>query len=320
MSKHFLVTGALGCIGSWVVRRLVRAGIEVTAYDLATDPYRLRLIMTPVEVDEVNFARGDITDLEALISLGETAGITDIIHLAALQVPACKADPALGARVNVVGTINVFEAALRLGIERVVYASSVAVYGTKEDYESDLIQRDDPLNPRTLCGAYKQANETTARVYWWDYGLTTIGLRPYVIYGPGRDQGMTSTATKAMLAAAAGLPYHISYGGRCGMQYADDVGRLFVEAAQVPFKGADVFNIQGSVVDMTEVVGAIEGAVPAVQGQITFEPTPLPFPAGQNDARLRELLGSVRYTPLKEGVATTIDTFRAALAAGRITL
>ena len=204
------------------------------------------------------------------------------------------------------------------GLTRVVYASSVAAYGPKEDYPESLIRHDDPLNPRTLYGVYKQANEATARVYWGDHNISSIGLRPYVIYGPGRDQGMTSTPTKAMLAVAAGRPYHITYGGRFGMQYAEDVARLFVQALDVPFEGADVFNIAGSIVDMSEVVSAIEAAVPAARGTITYEPTPLPFPDGQDDTQLQALLGPFETTPLEVGVAATIATFRGALVDGRI--
>jgi UDP-glucuronate 4-epimerase len=314
---HFLVTGALGCLGSWVVRNLVKDGVAVTAFDLGSDPYRMKLMMSPDEVNAVRFVNGDIADLAALEAVIAGHGVTDVIHLAALQVPACKANPSLGARVNVVGTINVFEAARKAGLKRVVYASSVAVYGLREEYAA-LIQHDDPLRPRTLYGAYKQANEATARIYAWDYGLSSIGLRPYVIYGPGRDQGMTSTPTKAMLAVAAGQPYHITYGGRCGLQYVDDVARMFIEAARAPFEGAEVYNIRGSVVDMTEVIAAIEAAEPAARGTVTFESSPLPFPDGQDDGALQELLGGVSYTPLKEGVARTIALFKEALAAGKL--
>jgi len=317
MRRHFLVTGALGCVGSWVVRHLVKDDVPVTALDLGTDPYRMRLMMTADELDDVKFVRGDITDLDAFETVVRDNGITDIIHLAALQVPACKASPSLGARVNVVGTVNVFEAARRAGLARVVYASSVAAYGLREEYAA-LIRHDDPLKPRTLYGAYKQADEAVARIYAWDHGLSSIGLRPYVIYGPGRDQGMTSTPTKAMLAVAAGQPYRITYGGRCGMQYVDDVARLFVDAARVPFEGAGVYNIQGSVVDMADVVAAIEKASPAACGTVTFDPTPLPFPDGQDDGALQKLVGGFDYTPLEAGVARTIALFKEALAAGKV--
>jgi nucleoside-diphosphate-sugar epimerase len=320
MTEHerFLVTGALGCLGAWVVRTLVREGTAVYGFDLAADPHRMALLMTDAELAQVPLIQGDITDRDALVDAMRAHGITDVIHLAALQVPACRANPPLGGRVNVVGTINVFEAAKAVGLERVVYASSVAVYGPSEAYETSLLTPDAPLDPHTLYGATKQANEAMARIYGWDDGVSSIGLRPYVIYGPGRDQGMTSAPTQAMLAAAAGRPYHISYGGRFGMQYAGDVADLFIAAARVPFTGAEVYNIQGHVVHMREVVAAIEAAVPEVEGAITFESQPLPFPDGQEDQPLRELMGSIRTTPLAEGVARSIATFRAALEDGRL--
>jgi nucleoside-diphosphate-sugar epimerase len=318
MSDHFLITGAMGCIGAWVVRNLVQEGTQVTVFDLSDNPHRLRLIMTPEELARVRFVRDDITELAPVERAFQEGAVTHVIHLAALQVPFCKADPVMGAKVNVVGTVNVFEAARRLGLKRVVYASSVAVYGLSDEYPEDVIGNDAPLRPRNLYGVYKQANEGTARIYWQDHGLSSLGLRGYTIYGPGRDQGMTSSPTKAMLAAAAGQPYHITYGGRSGMQYVDDVAKIFIQAARVSFEGAEVFNMRGSVVDMTEVIAAIEAAEPAVRGRLTHDPKPLPFPSGTDDAALRAVFGQVPDTPLAAGVGETIALFKGALAEGKI--
>jgi UDP-glucuronate 4-epimerase len=316
--ERFFVTGALGCIGAWTVRSLVRAGTPVVVFDLGSDPHRLQLILTPDELDSVQFVQGDITDLDAVERSLKETGATHVIHLAALQVPFCRADPALGARVNVVGTVNLFEAARRAGVGRIVYASSVAVFGMSDEYPEDLLDETASLAPRNLYGVYKQANEGTARIYWLDHGLSSIGLRPHTLYGPGRDQGMTSGPTKAMLAAAAGHPYHIPYGGRSGMQYAEDVARIFIQAAQTPFAGAEVFNMRGSVAEMADVIGAIEDAVPAARGTITFDPKPLPLPAGLDDTRLRTLLGALPDTPLVDGVQATVAIFQQALADGRL--
>ena len=126
-----------------------------------------------------------------------------MIHLAALQVPFCRADPPLGARVNVVGTVNVFEAVARRA-ERmgpVVYASSVAAYDALEDRAAAPAMQG---VPSTLYGVYKRANEGTATVYAQERETPSVGLRPHTVYGPGRDQGLTSAPTTAMLAAAAG--------------------------------------------------------------------------------------------------------------------
>lgn len=316
--KPFLLTGALGCIGAWVARTLVLRGAEVTVLDVSDDAHRMRLIMQPEQIAAIRFIKGDITRMEDVEAALASARAKHIIHLAALQVPFCRADPPLGARVNVVGTVNVFEAARRAVLPRVVYASSVAVYGISEDYPEEIVGDRDSLRPRTHYGVYKQANEGTARIYWWDNSLSSIGLRPHTVYGPGRDQGMTSAPTKAMLAAAAGLPYRVGFGGRFGMQYARDVAETFVACALVPFEGAAVFNLRGSVVSMGEVVAAIESAEPSSAGRITWEERALPVPRGQDDSALNELLGGVPSTSLEVGVAESISLFRSALDRGLI--
>ena len=317
--ERFLVTGALGCIGAWVVRNLIQDGAAVTVFDLASDPHRMKLIMSEEELAQVRFISGDVTDLKAVEAAFAESGATQVIHLAALQIPSCKANPPLGAQINVVGTVNIFEAAKRAGLDRVVYASSAAVYGPKEEYPEGPISHEAVPRPRTYYGVYKQANEGTARVYWLDDGLSSIALRPYVVYGPGRDQGLTSAPTKAMLAAVLGQPYHILYGGRFDMQYVDDIARTFIQAATVPFEGADVFNLRGSVVHMREIIAAIETVEPTSQGQISFDDKPLPFPFEMDNSPLAAALGPPPYTPLPEGVAATIATFKEAIAAGRLT-
>jgi nucleoside-diphosphate-sugar epimerase len=202
-----------------------------------------------------------------------------------------------------------------------VYASSVAVYGRQDEYNAPLLPHDAPLHPHNHYGVYKQANEGTARIYWQDDGVASIGLRPYTIYGPGRDQGVTSTPTQAMLAAARGESYHISFGGYNGFQYADDVAKIFIQAARTPFQGAEVFNLKGAVAHMRDVVAAIEAAEPGARGQISFDERPLALPEGTEDGSLRGLLGNdIADTPLVEGVAQTIIHFRQALADGRLAM
>jgi nucleoside-diphosphate-sugar epimerase len=315
---RFLVTGAMGCIGAWAVRCLAREGAAVATFDLAGDPHRLRLIMDDDELARIQFITGDITDLGTFEAAVKETGATHLIHLAGLQVPFCKADPPLGARVNVLGTVNVFEAAKRAGLRRVVYASSIAVYGLSEEYPEGPISHDALPRPRTHYGVYKQANEGTARIYWLDDGIASIGLRPYIVYGPARDQGMTSQPTKAMLAAALGRPHHIPFGGRSVYQYAEDTARAFIQAARAPFAGAEAFNLGGSVAHVRDVIAAIETTEPSSRGQITFDDTPLPFPAEMDGAPLEAAIGPLPVTPLEVGVRETVGLFRRAAAAGRL--
>jgi len=317
-NDRFLITGALGCIGAWTVRNLVREGTPVVVFDLASDPRRLKLIMSDDELARVTFVTGDITDLEALERALDDHAITRVIHLAALQIPFVRANPPLGARVNVVGTVNVFEAVARRRdrIGSLVYASSAAVYDAVDAGESGVVAHGATGHPTTLYGVFKQANEGTARVYWQDAQVASIGLRPYIVYGPGRDQGLTSSPTKAMVAAALGKPYHIPYGGRAAYQYADDVARTFIACARAPFQGAEIFNLGGSVATMGEIVAAIEAAAPEVRGLITFDDKPLPFPEAFDAAPLEQVIGALPFTPLAQAVADTIALFRERIAAG----
>ena len=275
--------------------------MPVVSLDLGDDPHRLRLIMTPERLEQVTFLRGDVTDLAAVERALAEHGITHVVHLAALQVPFCKADPPLGARVNVVGTVSLFEAVKRGGLATTVaFASSAAVYN--EGLE---------IAPKTHYGVYKLANEGTARVYWRDDGVPSIGLRPFCVYGPGRDQGMTSTPTQAMLAAVRGEPYRISFGGRTQLHYAPDVARAFIEASRTRVEGAAVYALGGPSVHMSEVVAAIEAAAPEAAGTITFEDVALPFP--------EQLSGEIFDTPmtqLADGVRETIELFRRAAGPG----
>jgi len=316
--ERFFVTGALGCIGAWVVRELILDGMPVAIYDLGGSLHRLRLILDDDQINSIQVIQGDICDDAAVERAVKDTGATSIIHLAALQVPFCKATPAQGARVNVVGTVNVFEAAKRSGITQVVYASSIAVYGMSEEYPDGVVNDASHHHPRNLYGVFKQANEGTAQIYWQDDGIASLGLRPYVVYGPGRDQGLTSGPTRAMLAATRGESFHIPFGGRCVYQYVRDVARAFIQSARTPFQGADVFNMRGAVVAMDEIVAAIEQAEPAASGRISFADQPLALPTDVDDSRLRAALGALAETSLEAGVKQTLQIFRDALANNRL--
>jgi nucleoside-diphosphate-sugar epimerase len=318
-TERFLITGAMGCIGAWAVRNLVREGVPVIAFDLAGDPRRLKLIMTPDELAQVTFVQGDLTDLPPLERVLDVHTVTHIIHLAALQLPFVKAEPPLGARVNVVGTVNVFEAVARRKkrISRIVYASSVAVYDAADAGEPGaVVQHNTIEHPTSLYGVFKQANEGTARIYWQDQRVASIGLRPACVYGPGRDQGITSAPTKAMFAAAARQPFHIPYGGRGEFQYADDVAKTFIACARAPFEGAEIFNLHNSVAHMSELVAEIEATTPEARGQITFSEPGFPSPEEFDAGPLVELIGPLPHTPLREGIAATVALFRERMASG----
>jgi nucleoside-diphosphate-sugar epimerase len=320
VADKFLIIGALGCIGAWTAKRLLDEGAGVVSYDLPGDPHRLKLIMPGNQLDEITFIDGDVLDQAALERAVKDNGVNHIVHLAALQVPSVRANPVLGMRINVVGTTTVFEVAqkFRGQVESVVYASSVAVYGPASDYPPGPIAYDAPLLPTTLYGVTKEANEGTAEVYWQDYSVRSVGVRPAYVYGPGRDVGMTSTPTKAMLAAAAGRPYHISFGGTGFFQHADDVAKALIQSARAKVDGAPCFNLGGTRVSMTDVIDAITAAAPESAGTITAETNQLPFPDEYDGAPLDQAVGPIGWRSFVDGTRQTIEQFKEAIAAGRL--
>jgi len=307
-AERTLVTGALGCIGAWTIRALLDDGEEPVGYDLGGEPHRLRLVTTPDELAQVELVDGDVADLDALERVLDERGITRVIHLAALQVPFCRADPVLGARVNVVGTVNVFEAVKRRldRIPGVVYASSAAVFAPDDPSPAP---ETGGTRPMTHYGVYKLANEGAARVYWADDGVPSVALRPFVVYGPGRDQGITSTPTQAMLAAARGEGFEITFGGVAQYDYAPDVARALVQASRAVREGAGAFNFPGVTAPMPEVVAAIEAAAPEVAGRITWVDQALPFPEQLEHGGLEGAIGPIRQTSLADGVRETVELF-----------
>jgi nucleoside-diphosphate-sugar epimerase len=300
-----------------VVKRLLAVGERPVVYDLGDDPWRLRMIVGPERLHDVIMVRGDIADRETIAHVVDRHAITHIIHLAAWQVPLCRQDPPRGALVNVVGTANVFEAAKARRL-RVVYFSSAAVFGPPNLYGLGPISDDAPPKPATHYGVYKVANEETARVYWEEHCISSMGFRPLSVYGPGRDFGLTADPTLAMKAAVLGRRFQIRWGGATDLIYADDVARACLAAADSRLEGARVYNLHGESARIADVLGLIEAIRPDARGLITHVEQPIPFPAELADPGYQRDLGPQPRTGLREGVEKTLVEFEALRKAGRL--
>ncbi len=292
----------------------------MVAADLAGDAARWRLLDPELE-DRVPLVRCDVTDGAGFARTVAEQEITHVVHLAALQVPFVRANPTLGARVNVEGMAAVLEAARSLPgqVRGVSFASSIAVFGPQDRYGAGPVANDAPAAPTTLYGAYKLADEWMARVYRQDHGVVSIGLRGAVVYGPGRDQGLTSSPTLAMLAAAVGRAYRVAWGGSAGYHHARDVAAAFIRAARAcgDGGGTETYTLPVQTRAMDEVVAAISDAVGG-RAEVTYDPAPLAFPSAYDASALERRLGEVSLTPFREGVHETVETFRAAVEAGRL--
>jgi nucleoside-diphosphate-sugar epimerase len=300
--ERFLVTGALGCIGAWTCAVLAAEGIDVVGYDLGGDRRRLRL----AGAVSIPLVRGDITDRAALERALDEQGTTHIVHLAALLLPMIKRDPPLGTAVNVGGTVNVFDLAKTRGI-RIAYASSAAVYSDADDAGAP-VPNDAVGHPTSFYGVHKQACEGLARIFWSEEGVPSIGIRPFIVYGPGRDAGLTASPSLAMAAAARGEHATIAFGGRTQLQFAPDTARIFVAAARAASEGARAFHLGGPAVSLAEAAREIEAAA-GVQVAVD-ERTRLPFPEEFDGSALDAALGGITWTPHAAGVRQTIDRLR----------
>jgi nucleoside-diphosphate-sugar epimerase len=318
MPETYFITGAQGCIGSWIIKALAERGDKAIVFDRSDDARRLAAIIDDETLDQVEFIAGDITDRAAVLSALKKAEADRVIHLAGLQVPTCKADPVGGALVNVVGTLNVFEAARETAARGVVYASSAAVYGMNDDDNSPL-DESAQCEPGTHYGVFKRANEGNARVYFLDHGLSSVGLRPLTVYGVNRDTGLTSDPTKAMKAAVLRRPFHIRFGGATDFQYVADTAAAFIACADQMPEGAHVFNLHGETVEVANITRLInELALNSNGDLITFGGPPIPIAPAMNDAAIRKVIGPVPATPLEVGVRETMERFSILRDTGRL--
>jgi nucleoside-diphosphate-sugar epimerase len=301
---RILITGVAGCLGAWTARVLLGGGHEPVGLDVADDDRRLRLLgiagAFPVH-------HADVRDRAALGRVVDEARPDAVVHLAALQIPLCRADPARCAEVNVGGMMHLLELAREHGYP-LVYASSAAVYGPDPGRR---LTETEGLAPRTLYGVFKRANEEMAAVYGRDYGVRSVGFRPYVVYGAGRDLGVTADITLALEHAARGERFHIRFGGRVLLQHAEDVARAFVAAALRPRDGAAVYNLGGTLAGVTDVVQAIE-RVTGRPGLVTHDAAPLPIAADLSDDAFQRDLGPFSYRNMEGGFRDTLEAWAAA--------
>jgi len=264
-----VVTGAGGCIGSWVLALLARSGVKACAFDLSEDKRRPRLLMSEDELGKVQWRTGDISDTAAVLRILEAVRPSAIIHLAALQVPFCKADPVAGAKVNVVGTVNVFEAARRLGIKRIAYASSLAVSGQQNHFGDRFATEDDPLHGTSQYAMHKMFNEFQAQKYIKNYGMSIVGVRPANVTGPDKVRGSVDHV-QIMGEAARGKPVHLPKKGLMRtLIHVEDIAEIFLRVLMAEAPRHHLYNSGGIPVSLGELADIVRGFLP--DAKITFD-------------------------------------------------
>ncbi|MDQ6701168.1 MAG: SDR family oxidoreductase, partial [Acidobacteriota bacterium] len=279
-------------------------------FDLEPSSAKLEMIAGPDIVTKAALRTGRIEDTTLVKSLVRDNAITHIVHLAAQLMPFCQANPVQGGLINAIGTLNVFEAARDAGRPvRVIYASSSAVWGPEEFYGSGKRTETDPLRPATHYGVFKQANEGNARVFYDTNGISSIGLRPWTVYGVGRDRGLTADPTLAIRAVAQREKFQIRLSGFMDLQYVEDVADTFIRCLLSEKEGAHAFNLEGSVIGMNDFVQVLETLRPGAADLIRVEGPQVPVAYRMDDAQLRAHIGDVPKTSLVDGVRKTLEAF-----------
>jgi len=310
-SETVLVTGGTGFIGSYTAKELLDHGHEVVAYDLSTDT---RILEKLGIADDVEIRRGDITDSTDVYRAIRETGTTRIVHLAALLTTTARENPRLAIDVNVRGTNTIFEAARTFSdqVERVAWASSAAVFAPPANYDDGWVTEDDLVYPDTLYGASKEFNEHQAKVYFEDYDLSHVALRPTVAYGPYRETGGSAFLANIIEKPALGESFSVEYGDQViDWQHVEDIAQAFRLAAFTPDEELNqrVYNVRGTVATIREAAETVEKILPDADLEVSDEGE-LPWTQKLDMTAIQEDLGYEPHYDLESGFRSYINVLR----------
>lgn len=315
-SARILVTGGLGCIGAQTVKWLLtNTSATVVAGSREISAQRTQRLFSDEDHSRLKTVGLDVRDQKQIELVLKTDEITHVIHLAALQTPDCNAHRDLGLQINLAGTQNVIEAikACRKSLQRFVYASSIAVYGPRRSYVGPRVPMLAEPAPVNVYGAWKLAGEHISRLFSSEMGIPTVSLRPGVLFGPGRDAGLTAAPTTAMKCVALGIPYEIPFFNRQDYLYARDVGAAFGNAATAPFTGYGVFTLPSHTVDTAEIIATMWRAASetglSAHFAITAGTAEVPFICDLEFEPFLQAFPETPHTPLGTAMKESLQTF-----------
>lgn len=314
--KRILVTGGYGCIGAQTVKWLLsQTPATVVVGSREVSPQRTERLFHQDDVSRLKYTVLDVRDQRQLEGVLTLYDITHVIHLAALQTPDCNANRDMGLQINLTGTQNLLEAikACRPNLQRFVFASSVAVYGARSSYPEQKVPMLAEPAPVNVYGVWKLASEHVSRLFSFETGIPTVSLRPGVLFGPGRDAGLTAAPTTAMKHVVCGRSYQIPFRNSQDYLYAPDVGAAFGNAAISPFTGYGVFTLPSHTIDTPHFIATLKVAVEKLglqqQFAITVGTNEVPFICDLEYSSFLENFPATPHTPLLVAVEQSLKVF-----------
>jgi nucleoside-diphosphate-sugar epimerase len=306
------VTGGAGFIGSHVVERLLRDGGRVRVFDNFSTGRRENLPFAREFADRLEIIDGDLRDLAAV--QGAVSGVGVIYHQAAMRSVPRSVDDPLGANDNnVTGTLHVLEAARRSAVRRVVYASSSSVYGDNPELPKREDQTLAPISPYAVS---KTADELYARVWTKLYGVETVGLRYFNVFGPRQDPASEYAAVipRFILWGLRGVALEVHGDGEQSRDftYIDNVVESNLLAAQAPDAAGEAFNVGcGERTSLLQVIALIEKMIgrrieirhhPKRSGDVAHTLADV--------SKAKRLLGYSPLVDFPEGLRRTVEFFK----------
>lgn len=316
MTKTVLVTGGAGFIGAYVTRRLLKAGMRVVVYDLQPRGNVLDLLMPDREgsAGAPILESGEITDAFRLMSLCRKHDVESIVHLASPLTMDVVSNPATGIRDICLGTHTVFATAREVRLRRVVWASSVAIYGPAAEYPRGPLAEDAFHRPPNLYGAAKSLCETMARQMAETDGLDTVGLRLSVVYGAGRRRGYMTYPSALMRDAATTDSVVVRFGDqRLHWQYVEEVAGMALTALAAPkSKAGYVYNAFGDSRSWREAAAILGSLKPGLNIEVRDEVDAALAGTVEDYAAedFAQDYGATRQWPLEAGIADTLATYQ----------
>ncbi|WP_340268089.1 NAD-dependent epimerase/dehydratase family protein [Sphingobium mellinum] len=307
---NILVTGGTGNIGMYAVAEFCRRGHNVVVFDRETSSPLLRTL-----APSASLVQGDIVEARQLADVISANQIDYILHLAAFLGPESSTDPIRALDVNCYGTANIFEAALRHGVKRVCWSSSIAALGTMPDYDGRLVDESYRIAPTTPYGASKYYCELMSGIYL-SRGLDIRCVRPVFAFGLGKLTGSWgANYNRIIYNAATGQPSSFPAWSKNGLQiiYNKDQAQFCVDMTLAPSVSNWLFNTPTEKpYSEEEFIALIRTVVP--DAQISRNPEPpfgSAFPPNVDGSRAIKEIGFTAEYGVQAGIAEMVDYYRA---------